>query len=70
MGVSGQCHAPGRFTVRRESRFPLYGRLVGPYGQSGGMRKISPPPGFDPQANRFIIIIIIIVVVYDEYHVY
>jgi hypothetical protein len=30
------------------SRYPLYGRLGGPQGWSGQMRKISPPPGFDP----------------------
>jgi hypothetical protein len=27
----------------------LYRRLGGPQGQSGWLRKISPPPGFDPR---------------------
>jgi hypothetical protein len=63
MGVSGQRHATGRFTVGRESRCPLYGRLGGPQGWSRGMRKISSPSGLDPQVNRSIIIIIIIIIV-------
>jgi hypothetical protein len=29
--------------------YPLYRRLGGPQGQSGQVRKISPPPGFDPR---------------------
>jgi hypothetical protein len=28
--------------------YPLYRRLDGPQGRSGRVRKISPPPGFDP----------------------
>ena len=28
--------------------YPLYRRLSGSQGQAGGVRKISPPPGFDP----------------------
>jgi hypothetical protein len=40
---------PGRFTHRKESRYPLYRRLGGPQGRSGQVRKISPPQGFDPQ---------------------
>jgi len=28
--------------------YPLYRRLGGPRGLSGWVRKISPPPGFDP----------------------
>ena len=63
MGVSGQRHATGRFTVGRQSRYLLYGSLGGPQNQSGGMGKISLPPGFNPQANRSIIIIIIIIII-------
>ena len=29
--------------------YPLYRRLGGPHGRSGQVRKISPPPGFDPR---------------------
>jgi hypothetical protein len=31
-----------------KNRYPLYRRLGGPQGRSGQVRKISPPPGFDP----------------------
>ena len=34
---------------RKETRYPLYIRLGGPQGRSGGLRKISPAPGFDPR---------------------
>jgi hypothetical protein len=36
------------FTLGR-TRYPLYRRLGGPQGRSGQVRKILPPPGFDPQ---------------------
>jgi hypothetical protein len=39
---------PSRFTPAKEPRYPLYRRLGGPQGRSGRLRKISPPPGFDP----------------------
>ena len=39
----------GRFTSRKERRYPLYRRLGGPHGRSGRVRKISPRPGFDPR---------------------
>ena len=32
-----------------KTRYPLYRRLCGPQGRSGRVRKISPPPGFDPR---------------------
>ena len=38
---------PGRFTPRKETRYPLYRRLGGPKGR---VRKISPLPRLDPQA--------------------
>ena len=34
---------------RDKTRYPLYRRLGGPQGRSGQVRKISPPPGFDPR---------------------
>ena len=40
---------PGCFTHRKETRYPLYRRSGGPQGRSGRVRKISPPPGFDPR---------------------
>ena len=33
----------------RKTRYPLYRRLGGTQGRSGQVRKISPPPEFDPQ---------------------
>ena len=33
----------------RNIRYPLYRRLGGAQGRSGLVRKISPPPGFDPR---------------------
>ena len=32
-----------------KTRYTLYRRLGGPQGRSGQVRKISPPPGFDPR---------------------
>jgi len=49
MGVGGQRHAPAALPPGKETRYPLYGRLGGAEGRSGRVRKISPPPGFDPQ---------------------
>jgi hypothetical protein len=43
-----QHHAPAALPPGR-TRYPLYRRLGGPQGQSGRVRKISPPPGFDPR---------------------
>jgi hypothetical protein len=40
---------PGRFTLEKETRYPLYRRLGGPQGRSGRVRKTSPPTGFDPR---------------------
>jgi hypothetical protein len=34
---------PGRLTLGKETRYPLYRRLGGPQGRSGYVRKISPP---------------------------
>ena len=32
-----------------ETWYPLHRRLGGPQGRSGQVRKIHPPPGFDPR---------------------
>jgi len=40
---------PGRSLPAGKTRYPLYRRLGGPQGRSGQMRKISPPPEFDPR---------------------
>ena len=48
MGVGGQRHATAALPPGK-TRFPLYRRLDGPQGRSGRVRKISPPPGFDPR---------------------
>jgi hypothetical protein len=47
-GVGGQHHAPAALPPGK-TRYPLYRRLGGPQGRSGRVRKISPPPGFDPR---------------------
>ena len=43
-GWSTQRHF--HFTLEKETWYPLYRRLGGPQGQ---LRKVSPPPGFDPR---------------------
>jgi hypothetical protein len=40
---------PGRTLPPGRTRYQLYRRLGGPQGWSGRVRKISPPPGFDPR---------------------
>ena len=47
-GVGGQRHAPAALPPGK-TRHPLYRRLGGPQGRYGQVRKISPPPGFDPR---------------------
>jgi hypothetical protein len=47
MGVGGQRHASAALPPGK-TRYPLYRRLGGPQGRSGRVRKISPPPEFDP----------------------
>ena len=41
---------PGRFEAGKNTRYPLYRTLGGHQGLSGQVRKIWPPPVFDPQA--------------------
>ena len=50
-GVRGSASRPGRYLLPPpgKTRYPLYMRLGGPQGRSGQVRKISPPPGFDPR---------------------
>ena len=48
MGVGGQHHAPAALPPGK-TQYPLYRRLGGTQGWSGWVRKISPPPEFDPR---------------------
>jgi hypothetical protein len=48
MGVGGQLHAPAALPPGK-TRYPLYRRLGRPQDRSGQVRKVSPPPGFDPR---------------------
>jgi len=48
MGVDIQHHASAAL-LRGNTRYPLYRRLGVPQVRSGLVRKISPPPGFDPR---------------------
>jgi len=45
----GSAARPGRSLPSGKTRYPLYRRLGGPQGRSGQVRKILPPPGFDPR---------------------
>jgi hypothetical protein len=47
MWVGGQRHPLAAFPPGK-NQYPLYRWLGGPQSQSGLVRKISPPPGFDP----------------------
>ena len=46
--VGGQLHAPAALSSGK-TRYQLYRRLGRSEGQSGRVRKNSPPPGFDPR---------------------
>jgi hypothetical protein len=46
--MGGQHHAPATLPPGK-TRYPFYRRLGGPQDRSGRVRKISPPPGFDPR---------------------
>jgi hypothetical protein len=52
-GVGGQRHAPAALPPGK-TRYPLYRRPGGLQGRSGRVRKISPPPGFDPRTVQSI----------------
>ena len=45
-GVGGKRHSPAALPPGKTG-YTLYGRLSGPQGHSGRVRKILPPPGFD-----------------------
>ena len=45
---------PGRFNPGKETRYPLYRRLVGSQGRSGRVRKISPPQGFNSRTVQLV----------------
>ena len=47
MGMWDQQHAPAALLPGMAR--PLYMRLGGPHGRSRRVRKISPPPGLDPE---------------------
>jgi hypothetical protein len=51
MGMGGQRHAPAALPPEK-TRYTLYGRLGGPQRWYGQVRKISPPPGFDPRTAQ------------------
>jgi hypothetical protein len=51
MGVGGQRHAPAAVPLGK-TQYPLYRRPGGPQSQSGQVRKISPPLGFDSQTAQ------------------
>ena len=48
MEASGQRHAPAAL-LPGKNQYPLYRKLGRPQGQSGMVRKVLPPPGFDPR---------------------
>jgi hypothetical protein len=48
-GGEGSVSRPGRSLPPGKTQYPLYRRLGGPQGRSGQVRKISPPPGFNPR---------------------
>ena len=50
----GSASRPGRSLPSGKTRYPLYRRLGGPQDRSGQVRKISPPPGFDPRTVKLV----------------
>jgi hypothetical protein len=48
-GGDGSASRPSRSLLPGMTQYPLYRRLGGPQGRSRQVRKISPPPGFDPR---------------------
>jgi hypothetical protein len=53
-GVGGQRHAPAAL-LPGKTRCPLCRKLDGPHCRSGWVRKISPPPEFDPRTVQPIV---------------
>ena len=50
----GPASRPDRSLPLGKMRYPLYWRLGGPQGRSWDVRKISPPPGFDPRTVQLV----------------
>jgi hypothetical protein len=48
-GAEWSVARPGLIIPPWKTRYPFSRRLGGPPGRSGQVRKISPPPGFDPR---------------------
>ena len=48
-GGEGSASRPGSTLPPGKTRYPMYRQLGGPQGRSGHVRKISPPPGFNPR---------------------
>ena len=48
-GSEGLDSRPGLSFSPVKTRYPLYRRMGGPQGRVGQVRKISPPPRFDPR---------------------
>jgi len=44
----------GRIIARKEKRYPFYRRVGGPHSRSGRVRKISPPPRYDPRTVQLV----------------
>jgi len=53
-GGEGSASRAGHTLPLGKTQYPLYRRLGGPQGHSGPVRKISPPPGFDPRTIQLI----------------
>ena len=56
-GGVGSASCPVHSLPPGKSRYPLHRRMGGPQGRSGQVRKISPPPGFDPRTVKPIAIL-------------
>ena len=54
MGGGWSTLRPGRFTPAKETLFPLYRRLGGPWGQCGWFRQILPSAGFEAQTTKIV----------------
>jgi hypothetical protein len=51
-GGEGSASSAGSSLPPGKTRYPFYRRLGGPQGWSGQVRKLSPPPGFDPRTAQ------------------
>ena len=49
MGLGGQRHTPAALPPGKKPGSLFYEKLCGFQGRSGRVRKISPPPAFDPR---------------------